>query len=346
MANTLSLSGVHARWNRRAIVRGYDAMRGVSFSAADRTWVAVVGDNGVGKSTLFHAIAGTAPFVTGAICVNDVRMPRGDVASRFECGVVHVRQEPAFPVGEYWVKDAVALATTWRPALKNDRAIRDLLSSLEAIGIARKERCTADSLDLIACIVAVPRVILLDEMRARMPGDDGGQFYERLRPLVASSIVLFTEHDIELALGVADAALWLRGDAPPMFGVVSEIGEKVRKAAPVEEGPRDGNGQPIGRALRAVRGDESIRSQVKLAVRCARRRHGERAVLLAKILEEWPFMDEGRPAETLSGGERITLAWLLLQASGLGAQFPTALLEHLSTPRRNEIARVKQLIGE
>lgn len=346
MANTLSLSGVHAHWNRRAIVPGYGATRGVSFTAADRTWVAVVGDNGVGKSTLFHAIAGTAPFVTGAICVNDNRMPCGDVASRFECGVVHVRQEPAFPAGEYWIKDALALATTWRPALKNDRAIRDLLSRLEAIGIARKERCTADAFDLIACIVAVPRVILLDEMRARMPGDDARRFYERLRPLVASSIVLFTEHDIELALEVADAVVWLRGDAPPTFGMVSQIGEMVRKAAPVEEGARVGNGQPMGRALRAVRGDESIRSQVKLAVQCARRRHGERAVLLAKILEEWPFMDEGRPAETLSGGERITLAWLLLRASGLGAQFPTALREHLSAQRREEIARLDKLIGE
>lgn len=344
MANLLSVSGVHVHWNRRAIVRGYDEMRGVSFSADDGAWVAVVGDNGVGKSTLLHAIAGTAPFVTGAIYVNDVRLPCGDVASRFECGVLHVRQDPALPAGDYWVKDAVALATTWRPALKNDRAIRHLLFNLEAIGVVHGERCTADAFDLIACIVAVPRVIMLDEARARMAGNNRREFYALLRPLIARSIVLFTEHDTEVALGIADSVVWLRGDASPKFGAVAEIGDEVRKAAPVEEGPREGNEEPIGRALRAVRGDQSVRGQTELAVQCARGPRRERLVLLREILSVWPFMADLRPGETLSGGERITLAWLLLYASGLGAQFPSALKEHLSTSRRAEILRVKQII--
>jgi ABC-type branched-subunit amino acid transport system ATPase component len=344
MANMLRVSGVHAHWNRRTSVRGYDAMRGVSFDAADGAWVTVLGDNGVGKSTLFHAIAGTAPFVTGAIYVNDVRLPYGDIASRFEWGVLHVRQDPALPAGDYWVKDAVALATTWRPALKNDRAIRNLLSNLEAIGLVHGERCTADAFDLIACIVAVPRVIMLDEARARMAGYDGHEFYARLRPLIARSIVLFTEHHTELALSIADSVVWLRDDASPRFGVVAEIGDEVRNAAPVEEGPREGNEEPMGLALRAVSGDQSIRDQTELAVQCARGPGRERLALLREILRVWSFLDCRRPAETLSGGERITLAWLLLHASGLGAQFPSALTEHLSDSRRAEILTVKKLI--
>lgn len=345
MPDRLKVSGLHAHWNRGAIVRGYNATRGVSFDIAPGTWVAVIGDNGIGKSTLFHAISGTVPFVTGVIWINKVRLPRGNIAPRFTNGVLHVRQDPSLPAGDYWVKDALTLATAWRPALQNDRAIRDLIFKLGAMEILRGERCSADAFDLIACVAAVPRVVMLDEVRARVAVDAGGSFYEQLRPLVASSIVLFTEHDIEIALGAADAVLWLREDGPPTFDKVAALADAVRKSAPIEEPPARAKREPIALALGVVRRDESIRRQTQLAVKCARGPGKERTVLLRQILAEWPFLGDQRPAEKLSGGERITLVWLLMYASGLEAEFPSALRAHLSRPRLEEISRMTQLIG-
>lgn len=344
MASTLTVSGLHANWTRRAILRGYGAQRGLSFAARDGAWIAVVGDNGVGKSTLFHALAGTAPFVTGAVYVNEARLPTRGVGARYEHGLLHVRQEPIYPRGQYWTTDAVALATTWRPALRNDRALEDLIAQLQRMGLVHGGCFTADGLDLATCIMAVPRVMMLDEVRARVASEKGAQFYAELRPLVARSIVLFTDHDVNLALDVADAVLWLRDDAAPLFGSTKELREKILLSAPVEEGPRVRTAGPIERALRVVHGEQSIRAQVDLAIRCARRGRGDRAELLAQILKVWPYMADRRPAETLSGGERVTLAWLLLHASGLGDAFPRSLMEHLSGRRRAELAIVQELL--
>ena len=123
MKPDLEVSGLHARWNRRAVLRGYDARRGVSLSATRGTWIAVVGDNGVGKSTLFHAIAGTVPYVTGLVALGGIRLERDNGTARFLHGVQHVAQRTSLPNARYLVDDAISLATAWRPALRNDRAI-------------------------------------------------------------------------------------------------------------------------------------------------------------------------------------------------------------------------------
>jgi ABC-type branched-subunit amino acid transport system ATPase component len=345
MSHTISVQGLHAHWQRRAIIRGYDGQRSVSFQAEGGTWVAVVGDNGVGKSTLFHAIAGTAPYVTGDISVRGDRLTPRDVMARFEHGILHVPQEAHTTGVLHWVEDAVALGTMSRPALKNEPATSDLKARLAEMNLVSDGRCSADVFDLIACIVAVPQVIMLDELRARVASDAGSAFYANLRPLLGRAVVLFIEHDVELALSVADSVVWLRDDAAPLCADVPAVRAALAKRAPVDEGPKTRNASAVERALRIVRRDESTREQVELAVRSAQRRRAARKSLVDAVVDVWPFMAGRRPAETLSGGERITLAWLLLHASGHGQAFPLELAEHLDKQRRAEMEQVAQRLG-
>lgn len=344
--NTLELRRVHAYWNASAVVRGYDSTRGVSLIAEDNLWIAVVGENGVGKSTLLHAISGTANYVTGTISVSGERLHNGDGEARYELGVLHVPQHPSVPVGSYSFDDAILLATTWRPALRNDKAIGALRGALSGMGLVNTGRCTADVFDLVTCVAAIPRVLLLDEIRARVGSRDDVTFYSQLRTLLNSSIVLFTEHDTNLALEVADAVLWLRDEVPPTFDTVGKLGGQLKSDVPLDEGVPGTPDDEVGRVMGVVRLDESILQQTALAVDAARRGTQSRAVLLNEILSIWPFLSKTLPAETLSGGERVTLAWLLLSSSGDGDAFPARLIDHLSSDRRIELSKVKPLLTQ
>src|SRR4051812_30072217 len=103
---SLELRSVQAHWYSHQTVSGYDKSRSISVKIPNGTWVAVLGENGVGKSTLLHAIAGTANFVTGQVLVNGTLLPKRDPAARFNAGVCSVLQRESFE-GELTFQDCV-----------------------------------------------------------------------------------------------------------------------------------------------------------------------------------------------------------------------------------------------
>jgi branched-chain amino acid transport system ATP-binding protein len=77
----------------RDLVAGYGAtrvLRGVSLQVGAGEVVAVLGANGVGKTTLNRAISGLIPIMGGQIAFEGVPLEGMSPASIVECGLIHV----------------------------------------------------------------------------------------------------------------------------------------------------------------------------------------------------------------------------------------------------------------
>src|SRR5690349_8489438 len=112
----LSLS---PHWSRDATPSGYGREYPVSFTLAIGQRLAIVGDNGIGKTTLLHAMAGTVPYVSGYVRIGPTTLPPRDVHARYAAGIMHVPQNPFFRSELSW-HEAVGLARLRRPGVFNE----------------------------------------------------------------------------------------------------------------------------------------------------------------------------------------------------------------------------------
>jgi ABC-type branched-subunit amino acid transport system ATPase component len=317
---------VSAHWNRTRSVSGYSRTSSVSVEIASGSWLLVAGPNGVGKSTLLHAIAGTVPFMSGTIFSDGIKLKTA--TDRFRAGIQLVPQQASLS-GYLSFQDAYDLFRISRPGLNNNGSIMSLRSHLETLEVVEQEgELSGRNFDLCLSLLSCPQVLLLDEV---VPPQSRGcpiTLYENLKTFLPWTTVVFIDHDVEKALRAADRVLWLRPERAPAHFAVSEtepmgelLADVVNNHTPLpsrEEGIYDD-----GVDQNVVRLDRSPMEQVSLAVQAHRDRRRSsssrrRAVLERKILRDFPFLDSAEPAETLSGGERTVLAWFLIEFSGVG----------------------------
>lgn len=86
MTSLLSLHNVVAGYDER------DVLRGVSFDIPQGRFVAVIGPNGHGKTTLMRAICGVTPLRQGRILLDGRDISKLDAASRRAAGVAMAPQ--------------------------------------------------------------------------------------------------------------------------------------------------------------------------------------------------------------------------------------------------------------
>lgn len=133
----------------QGIACGFDTkttiLKDISFSVEQGTMTAIVGVNGVGKSTLLRALAGITQPHAGVVTVNghDIHKIR---AKKRAMMLTFVGQEEQPPV-DLSVEEVVALGRlpyikSWQLGSKNERDIVE--HSLELVGLAgrRKALCS------------------------------------------------------------------------------------------------------------------------------------------------------------------------------------------------------------
>lgn len=344
----LDLRSVSAHWYPGRQVIGHDSKRAVSLAVSSGEWVAVVGENGIGKSTILHAIAGTANFVAGSIEVDGQLLPLRDIGARFQAGVALVPQQSLLPGDGATIQDARDLAFAHRPGLFNEVALGQLMSRFEKLKLVQSGRLLPRLFDLAVAIMTIPRVLLLDEIVPDMPGDlQNGGIYGVLRELMPWTTVLFVDHDLNRCLQVADRVLWLRcNDTPRAFSrddrdqreaLFKEIGAEVQAT-----GQRTGD---IGQLWKLVALDRSPRSQVRLALQGGGYKGKEFSEVLERLFRDFTFLQEAEPAEILSGGQRVVLLWVVAQMGGI-CQLPEQLLQHLHPPLRSTVGDWQKLLSK
>jgi branched-chain amino acid transport system ATP-binding protein len=229
----LELSGVTRRYG------GVCAVDGVTLSVGRGERHAVIGPNGAGKTTLFKLISRLEPVSEGRISLfgTDItkmathRVARLGLARTYQVTQVF----PQLPVIENVLIAVQGQARGRLSVLRSARGRRDLVAkaheTLARVGLEGHADLLASQLghgqqrqlELGLALASDPRFLMLDEPAAGLSGADRGIIRDLVRGLPDEITVLLIEHDMELALGLADRVTCLHNGAKVAEGTADEI---------------------------------------------------------------------------------------------------------------------------
>jgi branched-chain amino acid transport system ATP-binding protein len=158
---TIEVDGVDAGYN------GIDVLRNISLSVAAGEVLGVLGRNGMGKSTLIRAIAGTIPVTRGTIRINGEDVTNWPVHARARHGLTTVVQgRGMFP--KMTVRESLEMGRIASGRAKRNRR-EEVLSYFPRLAERLDQQCGTMSggeqqmLAIGRGLMTDPKVILLDE---------------------------------------------------------------------------------------------------------------------------------------------------------------------------------------
>ncbi len=244
-----------------------DVLHGVDLDVRAGEFVAIIGANGAGKTSLIQAIAGVVPPPRGAVRVGDLDVGRAD-SRTLSSRVGFVFQNPEHQFIAHTVFDELAHGLRLRHASDDEvRARVDEL--LDRFGLADKAQThpfllsggQKRRLSVGTALVAGAPVLALDEPTF---GQDRARAYELLALLQElnreGATILVVTHDMQLVTEYADRTVVLAEGRVLAHGPTAEIfadAELIERA-----GLRL---PPLRRALDGLQQHPSLSSVVRLA---------------------------------------------------------------------------------
>ncbi len=216
---SISLNNITLAYGPRVLLKD------VSAELPQASLTAFIGRNGTGKSSLLRAIAGLTPVAAGEIALCGT--PLATLPPRRLAATVSFVTTDKVRVANLRCEDMVALGrapyTNWIGRMQEgDRAV--VHRALETVGIADLARKTMDTLSdgecqraMIARALAQDTpVILLDEPTAFLDLPNRYALASLLGRLAheEKKCVLFSTHDLDIALGLCDTVLLI--DTPAL----------------------------------------------------------------------------------------------------------------------------------
>jgi branched-chain amino acid transport system ATP-binding protein len=213
---------------------GITAVDGVSLTLPAGQRLAVIGPNGAGKTTLFRLIAGEMPPSEGQVQLFGRDVTRVPAHHRARMGLSRTFQVSNL-FATLSVEDNVRLAAQardrsrwrfWSPVRADEPALRRTGEMLERVGLDRRAHARVSDLshgeqrqlEIAIALATEPRLLLLDEPAAGLAAAERGRLREVLESLPRTLPLLLIEHDMSLALGLADAVLCLHNGHEVAFG--------------------------------------------------------------------------------------------------------------------------------
>jgi branched-chain amino acid transport system ATP-binding protein len=202
------------------IFGGLRAVNGVSLAVVQGERRALIGPNGAGKTTLFHCITGTLRPTSGEVKLHghDVTMLSENRRTRLGMGrtfqITNVFTD--LTLGENLTLAIVGTdQRKWvvhRPLTAFPDIREQVLAGLEAVGL--RERVDQPvrllsygerrQLELALALGTRPRVLFLDEPCAGLSPSERQRIFAMVRALPRDITVVLIEHDMDVALGLAD----------------------------------------------------------------------------------------------------------------------------------------------
>lgn len=197
-----------------------DVLKGISFSAADGDLVAVLGPNGVGKSTLFKCMLGFLKPQSGDISLNGKpinSLTHADIAK--EIAYIPQSVSPAF---NYTVLDTVMMGMTNQLGLlemPGQKHKEKALEALESLGIAHLAESGCNRISggerqlmlLARSLVQNAKILIMDEPTANLDYGNSFRVMERIQKLGEQGYtVIFSTHEPNQAFRYANRVLALK----------------------------------------------------------------------------------------------------------------------------------------
>lgn len=213
--------------------RGSSVLRDVSFFLPDRSCLAVLGPNGVGKTTLLKLLIGSMRPQSGDIYINEKNV-RDYNPSDFAAQIAYIPQNIS-PSFNYTVLESVIMGQNryLGPFSRPSRADREealaLLESLDIRHLADKgiQNISGGELQLVKiarALIQKSDIIIMDEPCANLDYGNTSLVLRMIRLLCERGFsIIFTTHDPNHALLCATHVMTLQYGAVCSFGVPEAV---------------------------------------------------------------------------------------------------------------------------
>ncbi|QCN99389.1 ABC transporter ATP-binding protein (plasmid) [Azospirillum argentinense] len=214
------------------------AVNGVSLALAPGERHALLGTNGAGKTTLFNAISGEVPLTAGGIAFKTRDISRLRPHQRARLGIGRTFQT-SLTFADRSVEDNLRVAVMgsrgprfsvrpWRHHRKQVEAARACAARFRLDEVMDQPVGTLSygqqrELEIAMALAGEPELLLMDEPAAGMSPQGRGRLVEILRGLPRRITMLFVEHDMDVALSLADRITVMRDGAVVASGTPSDI---------------------------------------------------------------------------------------------------------------------------
>jgi branched-chain amino acid transport system ATP-binding protein len=240
-AVALRIEGLERRFG------GITAVDGVSFTLGSSERLAIIGPNGAGKTTLFRLVAGEIRPTRGRVHLFGRDVTRMPVHGRARMGLARTFQVSNL-FGTLSVADNARLAAQarhrdrwrfWSPTRRDDGIAGAVDAILRQVGLERRRSARVAELshgeqrqlEIGMALATEPRILLLDEPAAGLAAGERARLRQMLDDLPRSLPLVLIEHDMSLAMGVADRVLCLHNGQPIALGSVAEVRDDRRVQA-------------------------------------------------------------------------------------------------------------------
>ena len=184
--------------------RGFEAVRGVTFSVCRGELFALLGTNGAGKTSTMEMLEGLAPPARGTVRVLGCDPCRDRARVRRRLGIM---------LQEGWFPADLTVAETGRMWAGTLSAPRPVPEALELVGLGHRAGVAVRSLsggerrrlDLAMAILGRPEVLFLDEPTTGLDPESRRRTWRLIRELLGSgTTIMLTTHYLEEAEELAD----------------------------------------------------------------------------------------------------------------------------------------------
>jgi zinc transport system ATP-binding protein len=177
-------------------------LQDVNFSVRQRDFIAIIGPNGGGKTTLLKLILGLLKPDTGSILVDGQAPQKASACIGYVPQNVHMNSR--FPITAMDVVLMGKLDPKKRWTRQSAANRREALAALDRIGMANHAHRRIGELSggqrqrvfIARALVSQPKLLLLDEPTASIDTKGQAEFYNLLKTLNQDLTILVVSHDL------------------------------------------------------------------------------------------------------------------------------------------------------